>query len=106
MQFVELPPFPKRLKKLKGERSFNKLKDSLFKDPKMGFLVRGTEGCRKIRLQLKEGKGKSGGGRVIYYYEDDEERIYFILIYAKSDQENLSGEDKRRLKLIVERIKQ
>ena len=41
------------------------LEEALLSDPKIGDLIEGTGGARKIRIQL-HGKGKRGGGRVIY----------------------------------------
>ena len=44
----------------------------------------------KIRLAIKsKGKGKSGGGRVITYVVTENKEIYLVLIYDKSEFENV-----------------
>ncbi len=45
----------------------------------------------KIRLKIKsKGKGKSGGGRVITYLLTENKEIYLLLIYDKSEFENVN----------------
>ena len=54
----------------------------------MSFQGRG--GCRKVRW-LRAGSGKRGGVRVIYYNQLADGRIYLLLVYAKSAQDNVSA---------------
>jgi len=57
-------------------------------NPLAGDVVPGTGSVRKIRWS-RPGSGKQGGVRVIYYNRLADERIWLLLIYAKSAQDNL-----------------
>jgi hypothetical protein len=46
-----------------------------------------------------------GGGRVCYLYMTVHETIYFLEAYAKSEKENISEQEKKRMKKKVEEIK-
>ena len=70
--------------------------------PDMGAIIQGTGGLRKVRWKL-DGKGKSGGVRAIYYWMTKDEQIYMLFVYPKSEQEDLTPEQKKALKTIVER---
>ena len=66
------------------------------------MIIQGTGGLRKVRWKL-EGKGKSGGVRAIYYWMTEDKQIYMLYIYLKSEQQNLTPDQKKVLKTIVER---
>ena len=48
------------------------------------------------------GKGKRGGVRVIYYWAVVEEQLLMLLMYAKSEQDDLSPSQLRTLRELVE----
>jgi mRNA-degrading endonuclease RelE of RelBE toxin-antitoxin system len=48
------------------------------------------------------GRGKRGGVRVIYYWAVDREIILMLLIYGKNEQDDLTAEQLRALKGLVE----
>ncbi len=50
--------------------------------------------------------GKRGGVRVIYFYHDAAMPLYRLLIYAKAQQENWTPEDRRRVRTVVDAVKQ
>ncbi len=81
-----------------------RVKDLILTDPLKGAVIQGAGGLRKIRVS-KVGSGKSGGYRVIYLDLEKHEVTYLVLIYGKSVQDNLTGEQKRLLKKQVEEIK-
>jgi len=57
---------------------------------------------RKVRWGAG-GKGKSGGIRAIYYWAAADDHIFFLTLYGKSEQEDLSAVDLRRIvKLLAE----
>ncbi len=56
--------------------------------PELGDVVPGSGGCRKVRWS-RAGSGKRGGVRVIHYNQLADGRIYLLLIYAKSAQDNI-----------------
>lgn len=85
-----------------SDENYKELQDALVNRPNMGPIIQGTVGLRKIRWTLK-GRGKRGGVRVIYYWMTADEQIYMLYIYPKSEQEDLTSEQKKLLKQIVER---
>ena len=52
------------------------------------------------------GKGKRGGARVIYLLMPRPEIIFLFYIYTKGHIEDLSAEQKKRLRAAVEAIKE
>ena len=69
--------------------------------PKLGDVIQGTGGLRKIRVAYK-GKGKRGGARVIYYFLDDKRRFYLLTIYGKNEMSDLNVDQKKQLKTFME----
>ena len=67
------------------------LEDVLLVNPKIGDVIEGTGGARKLRIQLYANQGKSGGGRVIYVDVFEKEKIYLLFAYPKNVQENLTA---------------
>ena len=52
-----------------------------------------------------KGKGKRGGYRVIYLDIPEVERTYLLGLYAKGEKADLSPDEKKILKGLVERLK-
>jgi mRNA-degrading endonuclease RelE of RelBE toxin-antitoxin system len=73
----------------------------LVDDPNRGSVIPGTAGLRKLRWQ-KAGTGKRGGIRIIYFWIIDESTVLMLLAYPKSEQDDLTPTQKRKLKQIVE----
>ena len=48
------------------------------------------------------GKGKSGGVRVIYYWMKTDEQIFLLTIYGKSEKEDLTAQDLRKIAKLLE----
>ena len=82
------------------QQDFDLFEKELAENPDIGVLVPGTNGVRKVRLKSSS-RGKSGGFRVCYYYVTHKYEIYLLLIYAKNQQENLTAEDKKDFKELV-----
>ena len=80
------------------------LEEILLANPQLGDVIEGTGGARKMRIQL-EGRGKSGGGRVIYVDVYENEKLYLLLAYPKNVQDDLTPEQKKQIKMIIEAIK-
>ena len=76
----------------------------LSKNPEQGDPIQGTGGLRKSRLKSSS-KGKRGGFRVCYFDFPEQSKLFFILIYGKNEKENISQEDKKTFKKLIERIK-
>ncbi len=69
--------------------------------PDAGDVIKASGGIRKIRQSAK-GKVTRGGARVIYYFAAENQEILMLDIYAKNEKEDLSIEQIRELKKLVE----
>lgn len=99
--FVELPLFHSRWKDLGlNDDDFRRLQDELLSDPKVGAVMQGTGGIRKMRFAF-EHRGKSGSARVIYIDFEVYEEIYLITAYTKNEKSNLSKEERNELRRLV-----
>jgi len=99
--FVELPIFSSRWKKLGlTDADLKRLQEVLLLDPKVGDVMKGTGGVRKMRFPF-EHRGKSGSTRIIYVDFEIYEKIYLISAYAKNEQDNLSDEERNELKQLI-----
>ena len=81
-----------------------KLEQLLLEDPQAGDVIEGTGGARKIRIQM-ENRGKSGGARVIYVDVFRKEKLYLLLAYPKSVQDDMTPDQKKMVKKLVDMIK-
>jgi len=75
--FIESTLFEKRRGELISDEAYGLLQHSLMQNPKLGDVIQGAGGLRKIRLSLP-GRGKRGGGRIIYYHLDAKQQIYLL----------------------------
>ena len=63
-------------------------------------IIPGTGGVRKARVR-RGNRGRSGGVRIAYFFWPSKETIFFLSAYAKNEKSDLSGRDKKDLKVIV-----
>lgn len=104
-EFVYTEPFRKCWKAMGlSEDDLKKLEKILLENPQLGDVIEGTGGARKMRIQI-ENRGKSGGGRVIYVDVFEKEKLYFLLAYPKNVQDNLTPDQKKQVRKLVEAIK-
>lgn len=100
--FVELPSFIVRWKSLGlTDEDLRRLESELLNNPKVGAVMQGTGGVRKVRFAF-ESTGKSGSVRVIYIDFEVYEKIYLLTAYAKAKQENLTKGERNELRGLVE----
>jgi hypothetical protein len=104
MQFIELPLFTEAVVEAQAEESLRKLQLELCENPGKGDLIQGTAGFRKVRMRLT-GRGKSGSLRAIYIHFAREQKIYFAMLYKKSDRDTLSHKQKEALKQISQQLR-
>ena len=104
--FVHTEPFIRCWKAmgLNIENDLRRLEEALLSNPQIGDVIEGTGGARKMRIQL-EARGKSGGGRVIYLDVFEKEHLYLLFAYPKNVQEDLSPDQKKAIKKLVDTIK-
>jgi hypothetical protein len=84
------------------DEQYLELQLALVENPKLGDLVPGSGGLRKVRWK-QPGQGKRGGVRVIYYWAVSADQIRMLYVYAKNRQVDLTKEQLKQLRKIVER---
>jgi mRNA-degrading endonuclease RelE of RelBE toxin-antitoxin system len=72
---------------------------ALLQSPKLGVVIPGGFGVRKIRVRNTDlSKGKRAGYRLIYYIQDQPEpNIFLLLLYAKSDRDDITRQELKQL---------
>ncbi|PHS20418.1 MAG: toxin HigB-2 [Kangiella sp.] len=98
--FVESPIFDKYRQNYLNDDEYRHFQSELLSNPKVGAVIQGTGGLRKVRVATK-GKGKRSGARIIYYYFDNFKRFYLLTIYAKNEVTNLTPNERQKLKLFM-----
>jgi len=101
MVIVETSIFTRQVQALLTDDEYRRLQATLVEHPDMGPIIVGSGGLRKVRWGAR-GRGKRGGVRVIYYWAVAQDRLLMLLVYAKSDQDDLSHDQLKMLKKIVE----
>ncbi len=97
LKIVPTPEFAKQVKKLAKSykqisNDLEALKQQLLLNPKSGTEL-GSK-CFKVRLANSSiPTGKSGGFRVVTYYFDENDIIRLLLIYSKTEKENISDRE-------------
>ncbi len=100
MTFIETPIFTKRVKTLLSDEEYRLFQHSLIIRPSSGKVIPNSGGLRKVRWSIS-GSGKRGSLRIIYFSEVKTDTIYFLLIYKKNEQENLSPNQLKILKNVM-----
>ncbi len=103
--FIETPIFTKLVTDLIPDDEYRKIQLALVLRPEAGKIITGIGGLRKIRWKSGS-SGKRGGLRLIYFWDVAEDRIYMLLIYKKSKQEDLTPNQLKILRNLVTPIKQ
>ena len=101
MEILETPMFTRQVLEASSDDEYRQLQLQLVMNPALGVVIPGTGGLRKLRWRA-EGRGKRGGHRVIYYWVGDENVILMLFMFPKNAQADLTPEQKRRLRLLVE----
>ncbi len=101
MVIIETSVFTRQVRDLLPDEEYRKLQAALVGKPTLGPVIRGSGGLRKVRWALP-GKGKRGGVRVIYYWATSQEQLLMLLMYPKSERDDLSPSQLRVLRKLVE----
>ena len=103
--FIELPIFRSRWKAMGlNDDDLARLQRELLEDPKIGPVMQGTGGVRKMRFAFED-RGKSGSARVIYVDFEVYDKIYLITAYPKNEKDNLTKEERNELRQLMEILK-
>jgi hypothetical protein len=108
--FIELPLFRSKWKSLGlTDDDLRRLQEQILADPKIGDVMQGTGGVRKMRFAF-EHRGKSGSIRVIYIDFEVYEKIFLITAYPKNEKDNLTksecNEIRQLIGILEEQLKQ
>ena len=103
--FIELPLFRSKWEDLGlNDDDLKRLQVELLADPKVGAVMRGTGGVRKMRFAFEQ-RGKSGSIRVIYVDFEVYEKIYLITAYTKSEKDNLTDKERNEIHRLIDILK-
>lgn len=103
--FIELPIFRSRWKAMGlNDDDLARLQRELLEDPKIGPVMQGTGGVRKMRFAFED-RGKSGSARIIYVDFEVYDKIYLITAYPKNEKDNLTKEERNELRQLMEILK-
>jgi mRNA-degrading endonuclease RelE of RelBE toxin-antitoxin system len=98
---IETSIFTRQVRTLLSGEEYRKLQTALLLHPDRGAIIPGSGGLRKVRWAM-QGRGKRGGVRTIYYWAVSNDQILMLLMYAKNEQDNLTPEQLKVLRHIVE----
>jgi hypothetical protein len=104
--FTETDVFTEDLLEFSSDETLYAIQEALLENPKLGDVIKGTNGARKGRVANRQAKsGKSGGFRFIYVYLEKADRIYLIFFYSKREKTNISPETTRQIGELVRALK-
>ena len=101
MIIIETPIFTRRIQTILSDEEYRLLQIHLINKPDVGKIIPGSGGLRKLRWSAG-GHGKSGGIRVIYYWFVAKDVILLLFSYPKNEQDDLTQEQLKQLKKIIE----
>ncbi len=101
MVIIETSIFTRQVQALLSNEEYRQLQLALIIHPDMGAVIPGSGGLRKVRWSIG-GRGKRGGVRVIYYWAVVHDRILMLFMYAKNEQDDLTPEQLKVLRRIIE----
>ena len=101
MLFIETPLFTKLIPEYLSDEEYAELQQVLLFRPETGKVIPGSGGLRKIRWAVDR-QGKRGGLRVIYYWVTADEQIYMLFLYKKNEQEELTHDQLKLLRRLVQ----
>lgn len=101
---IETPSFQKSAAQAgMVEKEIVQLIDYLAANPDSGDEIKGTGGCRKVRVAGR-GKGKSGGYRVVTFFSGPEIPLFLFYAYSKADRDDLDGKQPNALRTVTKEI--
>jgi len=95
------PIFTRRIQAILADDEYRLLQAQLVQKPDAGKIIPGSGGLRKLRWSAS-GRGKRGGARVIYYWLVFPEVILMLFAYPKNERDDLTPDQLKQLKKIVE----
>jgi len=105
--FIESIEFTQWVTEYLTDQALTALQRDLMCDPEAGDAMPGCVGLRKLRIaDPRRGKGKRGGARVIYLHVPEANVIFLITVYGKNQKDDLSADDKKLYRHLVQILKE
>ena len=105
--FIETAVFTRQVDSKASLDVLYAIQDDLLADPKRGDVVQGTGGVRKARVaDPQSGRGKRGSYRYLYLYLEHRGRVYLLYLYGKSEQSDLSPQQKKTVARLARMIRE
>ncbi len=102
MQFIETSVFTRQVTTLLTDDEYRQLQIVLESRPDTGAIIQRSGGLRKIRWSMGA-RGKRGGVRAIYYWVVAQDQILMLFMYPKNEQDDLTPQQLKVLREIVEK---
>jgi len=90
---VETPPYLADAERLFTHAERATIVDQISADPKIGLVIPGTGGIRKVRFGFGS-RGKRGGARVIYVFGGDDMPVFLLAAFAKNEKTDLTPSER------------
>jgi hypothetical protein len=101
---IETPTFRNAARKAGlSDDDVTALVETIALHPQTGEAIRGSGGCRKVRVAGR-GKGKSGGYRLITFFSGSSIPVFLLTVYSKGDVDNLSDAQVHALRVLTKRL--
>src|SRR5256885_560576 len=106
MVLVQTPTFASQWARLGlGDDDARELESLVMERPSGAPVMRGTGGLRKIRFAPSRWRtGKSGALRVCYVWFERFSQAWFVTVFAKNEQANLSARECAEIRGLIARI--
>lgn len=101
MIIIETQIFTRQVQAMLSDEEYRFLQAHLINRPDSGKIIPGSGGLRKLRWP-GSGFGKRGGFRVIYYWFISRDVVLLLLVYSKSERDDLTSKQLRQLKKVVD----
>lgn len=102
MHFIETSIFTRQVTALLTDDEYSQLQVALVAHPEIGTVIPHSGGLRKIRWSIS-GRGKRGGVRAIYYWIVAKDQILMLFLYAKNEKDDMTLQQLKVLRDIVEK---
>lgn len=101
---VETPPYLSAAEEAGlSEEELEAIKTLVARYPDAGDVIRGTGGCRKIRIAGR-GKGKSGGYRIITFFTGPALPVFLLTVFGKGERADLTQQERNALSALTKQI--
>jgi len=101
MVILETSVFTRQITSLLSDDEYRNIQNELVTNPALGPKEPGTGGLRKVRIAAK-GHGKRGGARILYFWAAHREQILMLYLFPKGTTDQLTQQQKKALKKIVD----